>query len=148
MMDAQEAADRQRVCDIARTWLRTRYHDCACVKGAGVDCAQIIRAVFEEAQLEAPIKIEPYSPQWFLHRSREKYIEKVLERAHEITEAQALPADIVLYKIGRCYAHGAIIVDPGWPRIVHAYKPARTVIEDDGSMGPLGERPRRFFSRW
>lgn len=147
-----EAEERTRVVAAARSWLGTPYHEHACVKGAGADCAMMPKAAFEEA-LGIKIDFQPYSSQWFLHRSEELYVNKILEHAHEIDEAQAKPGDMVVYKIGRCYAHGGIIVLPGWPRIVHAYKNVRSVIESDGSVGPMADdkgkpRPRRFFSRW
>lgn len=142
-----ETEQRKAVCDEARTWLRTPYHDCAMVKGAGVDCALLLKAVFEAAGLESPIDVEPYSPQWYLHRGDELYLNKVLERAVEITEAQTQPADIVLYKFGRCFAHGGIIVEPGFPTIIHAFKQAGIVTIGDGSLGYLADRERRFFTR-
>lgn len=142
-----EAEERAKVTAEARTWLKTPYHDCACVKGAGVDCAFLLKAVFENVGLESPIEIEPYSPQWYLHRNDELYLNKVLERAREITEAEAQPADLVLYKFGRCFAHGAIIIEPGFPSILHAFKQAGVVTLGDGDKGYLAKRERRFFTR-
>jgi hypothetical protein len=54
----------------------------------------------------------------------------------------------VLYRVGRLFAHGGIVVDPGWPNIVHAWAAARAVIADRGDQGQLARRPRKFFSRW
>ncbi len=142
-----EAEERAAVVAEALSWVRTPYHDGAMVKGAGVDCAMIIKAVYEAVGLESPIDVKPYSPQWYLHRSEELYLTKVLERAHEITEAQARPGDMVLYKFGRCFAHGAIIVDPGFPQIVHAFKQAGIVTVGDGTLGHLVDRERKFFCR-
>ena len=145
--------ERKRVVEIARSWLGTPYHDCACIKGHGVDCAYLLKAVFEEAGLEAPIDVPTYSPQWFLHRDAELYLNTVMDRAIEIDEAESLPGDVVLYQIGRCFAHGAIIVDPGFPVIIHAYKQAACVCLGEGNGGDLAQiadgkpRPRRFFTR-
>lgn len=142
-----EAEERAKVTAEARTWLRTPYRDCAMVKGAGVDCALLLKAVYEAAGLESPIEVEAYSPQWYLHRSDELYLNKVLERAREITEGEAQPADIVMYKFGRCFAHGAIIIEPGFPAIIHSFKQAGMVTLGDGLKGYLGDRERRFFTR-
>lgn len=142
-----EAEERAAVVAEARTWLNTPYRDCAMVKGHGVDCAFLLAAVFENAGIEAPIEIEPYSPQWYLHRNDELYLNKVLERAKEITEAEAQPADVVLFKFGRCFAHGGIIIDPGFPSMIHAFKQAGIVTLGDGSTGYLKDRDRRFFTR-
>lgn len=152
-MDDTEKAERERVVAVARTWLRTPYHDCAHVKGSGVDCAYLLKCVFEEAGIESPIDIPAYSPQWFLHRSEELYMDRVLERSVQIEEAAAQPGDLVLYKFGRCFAHGAIIVDPGWPAIIHAYKQAGCVTTGIGTQTALAwegvgrPRERRFYTR-
>jgi hypothetical protein len=61
---------------------------------------------------------------------------------------EARPGDLVLYRVGRLYAHGAIIDAAGWPRIVHAWYAARAVIADDGAAHRLAHRPHKFFSRW
>jgi cell wall-associated NlpC family hydrolase len=148
LMDPKEKQERDRVVAIARSWILTPYHHRSKVKGEGVDCAQIIAAVFEEAGLVPLLDLGDYPEQWFLHRDQERYVEYVLQYAREINQADAIPADMVIFKVGRTFAHGAIIVDPGWPRIVHAYRGARCVLESDGSIGPIGAKARRFFTRW
>lgn len=161
-LPAREREERERVLAVARTFLGTPYHDCARLKGVGVDCATMIAMVFEEAGLEPPLDIPSYSPQWYLHRSDELYMERVLDRAKEIAQKDAHPGDLVLYQFGRCFAHGAIVDEPGWPAIIHAYKQAGSVVRWRGDQGDLafivkppprgqrGEakpRPRRFFTR-
>jgi NlpC/P60 family putative phage cell wall peptidase len=141
-----EDEERRAVLEEARSWLGTPYHDLAMVKGAGVDCAMLLKAVYEAVGIEAPIKVDTYSPQWYLHRSDELYMQKVLERAREIPEDAVRPADIVLYKFGRCFAHGAIVVE--WPRvIIHAHKQSGMVTLARGDTGMLDDRERRFFTR-
>lgn len=143
-MDMEEQ-QRTRVLDIARSWLKTPFHDCACVKGAGVDCAMLVAAVFEEAGLIEKVPIEHYSPQWFLHRDEEKYLSYIVPRAVEIKQQNLKPADLVIFKIGRCFAHGAIITEDGWPYIIHAYKPDRMVTVGYADQGDLAKREKRFF---
>ena len=142
-----EAEERQAVIDAARSWIGTPFHDCAAVRGAGIDCANLLARSFEEAGLTGPIDTGVYPPAWFLHRDEERFAEFVLRYAREITESEAGPGDIVLYKYGRCFAHGAIIVE--WPKlIVHAYKSARIVTEYRPFDGDLYGRPTRFFTIW
>lgn len=138
-------ANRKLICDVARTWLRTPFHDCAKVKGAGVDCGQFLAAVFEEAALEAPVKIEPYSPQWYLNKGVEFFLEYITSRAFEIQQRDALPGDVVIYKFGRAFSHAAIIIEPRWPRIIHAYRQERMVTMGQGDQGFLAERERKFY---
>lgn len=140
-----EQEQRDRVLQIAQTWIGTRFHDQQCLKGVGVDCALLIAAVFEEAGLIDKVNIGYYSPQWFLHRDEEKYLEYVLPRAVEITESETKPADLVVFRIGRTYAHGALITEQGWPHILHAYKLEGMVTRGRADRGELWQRKRRFF---
>jgi cell wall-associated NlpC family hydrolase len=147
-MSKRELLQRNAVVEEARTWLRTPFHDCASLKGIGVDCAYLLARVYENVGVVDPVPIEPYSPQWFLHRSEELFIGYIIgSGAREISEQEARAGDCVVYKFGRCFAHGAIVVE--WPReIVHAHKSAGCVTLSNGLSGELRERPRRFFSMW
>lgn len=122
------------------------------VKGphGGVDCATLLKCVFRNAGIVQDFQVGTYSPQRFLHQSEEHYLEFVESYAREIDEGSAKPGDIVLYRIGKAYAHGAIIVDPGWPHIIHAYYAAHAVVRGIGNQGSLGRpvRKAKFFSRW
>src|SRR5436305_910136 len=117
-MQDQENLERQRVVGIAKTWLGTPYHGCGRVKGAGVDCLTILAETFIEAGLIESIQIPHCSQQWHLHRDAERYLDGLLQYTHEI-KGQPLPGDIVLWKFGRCYSHGAIVIER--PMIIHAY---------------------------
>jgi cell wall-associated NlpC family hydrolase len=138
----------ERIIAEAESWIGTPFHDCANLKAVGVDCANLIAQVYERALITGHIEIKPYSPQWFLHRGEELFAEYVLKAgAHEIEEGDVRMGDIVLYKIGRCFAHGAIIAR--WPNsVIHAHKPSRGVIKGGGLDGELVEFPRRFFTMW
>lgn len=148
--DVWTAQKRLDVVREAREWLGTPYHDHASVKGrqGGVDCAQLIREVFVRAGVITDFKIPYYSPQQFLHSDAEDYKRTVETFAREINEASALPGDVVLYKLGKAFGHGAIIIDPGWPNIIHASQPARMVVRGHGLEENLGARwrERRFFT--
>jgi cell wall-associated NlpC family hydrolase len=146
-----EAEQREHVEKIARSWLGTPYHNHARVKGCGVDCAQLLVAVYAEAGIIEPFDTGYYAPLFFLHSAEERFLDIVLRYAHEIDEAAARPGDVVLYKMGLCYAHGGIIVTPGWPdAIVHAAADFRTVALDCGTNGWLARalRKPRFFTVW
>ena len=75
----------------------------------------------------------------------------------ELLTRAILPGDIALWRFGRCFSHGAIVVD--WPVVIHAYLGRPCVLEDAakavwlshvGESGEAGNRPRprRFFSYW
>jgi NlpC/P60 family putative phage cell wall peptidase len=156
-MTEHEKSERAAVVAEARRWLGTPYHHGACVKGAGVDCAQLLIGVFSAVGLIATPKIESYPPDWHLHRSAERYLGIVLAHARELEDEMPLPGDVALWRFGRCYSHGAIVIE--WPLIIHAYLARPCVLEDaeravwldtigEGGVSGDRKRPRRFFSYW
>jgi cell wall-associated NlpC family hydrolase len=147
-----EIEERNRVDIIARQWIGTPFHDNAEIKGpqGGTDCARLLKCVFVEAGVIEDYIIPHYSPQFFLHSSEEKFLGYVTRHAREITKEEAKPGDVVVYKTGLCFAHGAIIVKPGWPHIVHAHYGARCVRRGFGTAVHLGTpiKDMKFFTRW
>lgn len=142
-----EAQQRAAVLAEAMTWLGTPFHNNACVKGAGVDCAQFCARVYANAGVIAQFDVEAYSPQWFLHKDEERFIAQVKKSAREIPIEKVKPADIVVYKIGRTYAHGAIVID--WPeKIVHAHLQSGRVLVSRAFDGDLWGRDVRAFTLW
>ncbi len=140
---------RDRVIAEARKWIGTPYHCQADVLGAGVDCGMLIVRVFVDAGLCAPFDPRPYSDDWFLHRSEERYLGFVLDRCREVQVAR--PGDVTVFRYGRCYSHGGIVTVAEPMTIVHAYQPAGRVIEelvDANSMLSEPRRRPRFFSYW
>ncbi|MGH7075553.1 MAG: NlpC/P60 family protein [Stellaceae bacterium] len=142
------AQDRDAIVAEARSWIGTPYRHMGRAKGAGggVDCAQLVYLVYRASGLVEEIPLSAYPRDFMLHRGAERYLDAVTTHAHE-TAAPA-PGDVVLFRIGRLYAHGAIVDEPGWPRIIHAWYAARAVVTDRGDRGQLGARPKRFFSRF
>ena len=83
-----------------------------------------------------------YVPDWHMHRDAERYMEGLLGYARPI-EGPPLPGDIALFRFGRVFSHGAIVVE--WPRLIHAYW-SIGVVWGDATLYPLKERDVRFFS--
>ncbi len=138
-----EAAQRAAVLAEARTWLGTPYHHRARIKCAGVDCAQILIAVYASVGLIDEFDPGYYPSDFMMHRDEERYLGFVLERAHEVHEP--LPGDIVLYKFGRCFSHAGIVID--WPQIIHSYR-GLGVVYGEGDNGVFSGREKKFFSLW
>jgi cell wall-associated NlpC family hydrolase len=117
---------RQAVCAEAMTWLRTPYLHAADIKGVGVDCAMLVVRVYV-AQGLAPADLDPrpYPPDWHMHRSEERYMGWV-QRFGERVDAP-LPGDVVMWKFGRAFSHGAIVLDAAGG-IIHAYREAGCVV--------------------
>jgi cell wall-associated NlpC family hydrolase len=144
-----ETDQRAAVVAEARKWIGTPYHNCADVRGAGVDCGMLLVRVFVDTGLVPAFDPRPYPPDWNLHRSEEKYLGFIFDRTAEVSAPQ--PGDVAVYRFGRCYAHGGIVVGAAPLAIVHAYMPARCVVEEEVARNSvLGEAKRepRYFSFW
>jgi NlpC/P60 family putative phage cell wall peptidase len=132
---------RTQVVAEAETWLCTPYHHMGRVKGAGADCLMLLAEVFALAGVISPVEVPFYPPDWHLHRDAERYLNGLMRYASEIT-GPPQPGDLALFKFGRCFAHGAIVVC--WPRLIHAWWNAG-VTYADADQPPLVNRPVRFF---
>lgn len=136
---------RQRVVEEAKTWLLTPYHHKAAVKGAGVDCAQILLEVYYAAGLtDKRVDVGDYPMDWMMHRSEEQYLGWLYKYGHEVKEP--LPGDVVIYKFGRCFSHAGIIID--WPTIIHSYRKEGGVVWGRGDKGEFEGREMKFISFW
>ena len=132
---------RKAVVREAVTWIGTPFHHAARVKGAGVDCLMLLAEVYERAGIVDHIEPPFYVPDWHLHRDAERYMEGLLRYARPV--AAPGPGDIALFRFGRTFSHGAIVVE--WPRLVHAYW-SIGVVWGDATRYPLAGRPARFFT--
>ena len=138
------AQQRDSVVRAAREWMGTPYHHKAAVKGAGADCAMFPIAVYKECGIIAADYQPPeYSTQWHLHRSDELYLQEVERFAVEI-EDPPQPADFVVFKFGRTFSHGAIVI--AWPLIIHSYIPHGVTLADALADGQLIGREKKLFS--
>jgi cell wall-associated NlpC family hydrolase len=126
----------------AADWLGTPYHHMGRVKRGGTDCLMLLAEVYQAAGLIPHVEIPFYPPDWHLHRGAERYLDGLRRYAREI-EADPQPGDAVLFRFGRCFAHGAIVV--AWPRLIHAWHNAG-VVYADADQGQLAGRSARFFS--
>jgi cell wall-associated NlpC family hydrolase len=143
-----EGSERARVVAAARSWIGTPYHHAADVKGrkGGVDCAMLLVRVYCDLGLVEPFDPRPYTRDWMLHRDEEKYLGFLLGRA-ELVETPG-PGDVILFKIGRCFAHGGVVSKTEPLTMIHAHAQAGFVVEDEVLRCPLSQRPRVFASYW
>ncbi|HEY2710064.1 MAG TPA: NlpC/P60 family protein [Caulobacteraceae bacterium] len=116
--EAAELAGRAAVCAEARSWLGTPWHHRGRVKGVGVDCAQFPLRVYAACGLVHDFDTGEYPRDWHIHRGEERYLGFVQRIAAEIEPAAAQPGDLLLFRIGRVYSHGAILL--AWPQGIHA----------------------------
>jgi cell wall-associated NlpC family hydrolase len=144
-------SDDQRSCVVSegRTWVGTPYHHAADVKKYGVDCAMLLVRVYADVGLIENFDPRPYTRDWFLHRSEERYLGFLFDRAHEVCEPGL--GDVIVFKIGRCFAHAGIVSRVAPLAMIHAFAPARCVLEDIiENSAELTERLKtaKFASFW
>lgn len=131
---------RDRVLSEARDWLGTPWHHQGALKSVGVDCARLLCEVYHNAGLIPAIDPRPYPADWHFHRDEERFIGWLADYAEEVDSPE--PGDVAVFKFGRCFSHGAIVID--WPLIIHAYM-GDGVREQDATTGRLSGRPTKFF---
>lgn len=138
---------RGQIVTEAVSWLGTPYKGWARLKGkrGGADCGQFLYGVFLGCGLMPEIADLPkdYSLQVAKHRASRDYRDLVERFFREIPEAEARPGDLVLYKIGLAFAHGAVIVE--WPNFIIQAEERHGVSGAHGSKSPLFRHTERLF---
>ncbi|MGC2695021.1 MAG: hypothetical protein WA738_04445 [Candidatus Angelobacter sp.] len=142
-MQPLNAETRAKIVRAAREWLGTPYHHHGRVKLAGTDCAMFPLAVYQECGV-LPLDYQPpeYSIQWHLHKSEELYLKAIDRFVREIA-GPPQPADFLVFRFGRTYSHGAIVV--GWPTIIHSYIPHGVLLGNALRDGELLGRHYKLF---
>jgi cell wall-associated NlpC family hydrolase len=153
----EEAAARAAFVNEALSWVGTPFLDCGDVKGpnGAVDCAMLLVRAAVDTGCVAPFDPRPYSPRWHLHRSEELFLGWITGRlgAREVAEPRV--GDVILWQFGRCFSHGAVLVNAA--EVCHAYyaagmalvsqrhEPLLDFISDGRANLP---RPVRYFDLW
>lgn len=133
---------RNEIVNEAMSWLRTPYHHRSNLKGEGVDCLLLLVEVYVAVGLIERPSVPDYQMDIMMHRNDETYMAGILDYADEVERPQ--PGDVALWKFGRSYSHGAIVVD--WPTIIHAHRLEGGVVLARGDGGELADRDVKFFS--
>lgn len=147
MTDIEELKLRAAILKEAESFKRTPYHDHACLKMIGVDCASFAMLVYKTVGIipESYVLPKYYPQQWLKREEDPTYLNEVLKFAYEIEEKDILPGDAVLYKMGRSYTHGAIVL--AWPnRLIHSTKPHGVIISNANYEKHMKSTPHRCFS--
>lgn len=144
--DEIEAVQREDVATEAMSWMGTPYHHHARIKGVGVDCAQLLCAVYEACALVGPVDPGTYAVDWHLHHSEEKFSGWLAKYARLQAPGGVVGlGDVCLFKFGRTFSHGSICVGDGL--LAHSYL-GRGVILSRFSDEPLDGREMQHWSFW
>jgi NlpC/P60 family putative phage cell wall peptidase len=126
-------ANGDRVVEIARSWIGTRYHHQAHKKGVGCDCIGLIIGVWEElfnGRVPSSFSLPVYTPHWgdetgefnVMAEYSRKYLLPLPLVWHSDGPVNALRAgDVILWRMLRHGAtkHAGILSSP--TTMVHAY---------------------------
>lgn len=122
-------AVRAKVVEEALTWIGTPYHDMACVKGIGVDCAMLVFGVAKACGLTTlSVKDMPrYSPSMHVFNKSFLIDEIVKFGCVPVPLNKAEPGDILLFEYHNTIAHAGIKVSD--TELVHAVKRPGLVVK-------------------
>ena len=136
---------RQRLLAEATSWLGTPYHHLGDVKGVGVDCAMLLVRVCTAAGAIPPdTDPRPYAHDWHLHAGRELFLEWLQAHGRPVDRASLLPGDVGVWRFGRTYSHGALLLNSAG-QLVHAHRPAGRVVIGNLNEHDLACRPACFW---
>jgi cell wall-associated NlpC family hydrolase len=138
------AGERAAVVAEARSWLLTPFHHHAAIKGVGVDCAQLLIAVYAATGVVDRPDVAEYSPDWFLHEDGEA-LERFSDWIRRLCVAviEPRPGDIALFRYGRAVSHGAIVVDRS--TVIHSFRELGVIL---GSLEPTHDLFPRLAGFW
>jgi hypothetical protein len=105
--------------------------------------------VYCDLGIAAPLDPRPYTRDWFIHRNEERYLGLLLGHSRQVKEPTGI-GDVMVFRIGRCYAHAGIISRLEPLTIIHAFSNAGRVVEDVIGRSELNARRRvaRFTTFW
>ena len=156
MKDHEEACGRLKIIEEAFSWLGTPFVNNGDIKGrnGAVDCAMLLRRCYVDAGRLSEFDPRPYPPSWHVHQDEELFLQWI-EKLGGVQTDKPKVADIAIYQFGRCFSHGAVIVNS--QEIVHAFAGAgmcvlsrmdEPVLAYRSKTGNEFPRPMRFYNVW
>ena len=106
------AEEQGRIRAAARAWRGTPYHPDARLRGVGVDCGNLLVAVFADAGLVESFSLPPAPRGWHLHSKDERYLLMLLRYCDRV-EPPWQTGDVLLFR-GKGWpsaGHGGLVVD-------------------------------------
>lgn len=148
---AAEAKSRAAVIIEGLSWVATPFKDCSDVKGPSgcVDCAMLLVRVHVDTGILEPFDPRPYPPTWLLHRDDELFLGWIRDKLGGREVKAPRVGDCLVYKFGRCFSHGAILINRD--EVVHAFVKSRMVQisrRDEQELAWIADgmpRPVKYF---
>ena len=122
---------REQIVAEARSWLGTRWHHQASVKGVGCDCAGLVIGVARSLGIEG---IEEYEGSSEMHGYGRQPTADTLRKACAqfflpVPPRPLLAGNILLMRFSNEPQHFALLAGGDPPHIIHAYAQARMTVE-------------------
>ncbi len=156
---ASEAEARAKAAFVreALSWVGTPFRDGADIKGpdGAVDCAMLLVRCGVDTGLRPPFDPRPYPARHMLHSSEQRFLGWIQDKLGGREVETPRLGDVVIWQFGRCFSHGAILINS--EEIVHSYAHARMCITtrlDDHPLrfvslrGREFPRPVKYFDVW
>lgn len=122
----------KQVVEVARSYVGTPWIHGACLKGVGIDCAQLLFAVFRECgiDVEVPPRYTLFDQFHVLHSQVKRYCKRIerIRNVEDIDEKNFVledyttkwrEGDILLYRAKLMHNHAGIYSGEG--TMIHAY---------------------------
>jgi cell wall-associated NlpC family hydrolase len=119
--DEAEATRRVALITEALSWIGTPFKNCSDIKGprGGVDCAMLLVRAHVDTGILEPFDPRPYPPSWLLHQDEERFLGWIRDRLGGVEVEEPRVGDCLIYRFGRCFSHGAILINS--EEVVHAF---------------------------
>ncbi|MCL4179177.1 MAG: C40 family peptidase [Verrucomicrobia bacterium] len=115
--------DQARLIQVARRWLGTPFVPHACIPQAGVDCVQLVAAIYWETGAIDDRQFPDYTMDGGEHRNSSQVLEwlEASTRFERLTPGAAVQSgDIACFRMGRVPHHVGLILQP--PLFIHAMR--------------------------
>ena len=116
--------ERDRVVNLARSWIGTPYLHQASHKGAGTDCLGLLRGIWREIKGAEPVVVPPYSADWSEVSGMETLLQEAGNWLVPVMTGDAAAGDVLLFRMrqGSVAKHLGIAGAMGAaPTFIHAY---------------------------
>ncbi len=102
---------RQKIVDVARSWVGTPYHHQASLKGVGTDCLGLVRGVYRELYGKEAETPPDYSPDWAEARGVETMLKAAGRHLHQRPVERRGMGDVLVFRLrsGMVAKHAAIV---------------------------------------
>lgn len=122
--------DRDAIVKEAREWIGTKWQHQASVKGAGCDCAGLVRGVYRELTgngVDIPFN---YPSTWHLFKDEPRMYNTLKECAGKEIPCESLePGDIVTFSFREKFPDHHVGIVTGEGTFIHAYLDVKKVVE-------------------